>query len=276
MAHGSLNSLKRFIREPLLICLAIGLLLFVFDRLLNSGDGKTITLTKSEVEGIAARWFDQMGREPLPTELAGLIKERAQEEMLLREAQNLGLADADVIVQRRLIQKLRFLVEDSAVVEPASLDALKSYFDLNRARYGQPATISFTHRFWTLGTIEDDMDWSKLLRRINSVDESEPMGSAFMMGTDFVDVSVKRVTDDFGDQFATAIFQLEADGTWRGPLSSHYGFHLVRVDGVTSAHDVDFDSVVDKVRNDFELLRREQAFQAYLDQLQDQYTVVLP
>lgn len=276
MAHRSLNSLKRFIREPLLICLAIGILLFVFDRLLNAGNEKTIALTKSEVEGIAARWFDQMGREPLPMELAGLIEERAQEEMLLREAQQLGLADADVIVQRRLIQKLRFLVEDSAVVDPASIEALESYFYANRARYGQPARISFTHRFWTLDTVEDDVDWNKLLSHMNRVGESEPIGSAFMMGTDFVDVSFQRVSDDFGDPFASAIFELDADGTWEGPLSSHYGVHLVRVDGVTSAHDVDFDSVVNKVRNDFEMMRREQAFRAYLDQLKEQYTVVLP
>ncbi|MCY4129245.1 MAG: peptidylprolyl isomerase [Gammaproteobacteria bacterium] len=271
-----MNSLKRFLREPIFICLAIGLLLFLLDRWLDSGDAKTITLSKEEVEGIAARWFDQMGREPLPAELAGLIEERAQEEMLLREAQHLGLADADVIVQRRLIQKLRFLVEDSAVVEPASIASLESYFDMNRAQYGQAATISFTHRFWSSDSIDDDTDWNRLLDRLNSADDDELIGSAFMLGKDFVAVPLQRVADDFGRAFATEIFQLDADGEWTGPLTSHYGVHLVRVERVTPAHDVDFDSVVDKVRSDFDLVRREEAFREYLDEIEEQYTVVLP
>ena len=271
-----MNSLKRFLREPLFICLAIGLLLFLLDRWLDSGDAKTITLSKAEVEGIAARWFDQMGREPLPAELAGLIEERAQEEMLLREAQNVGLADGDVIVHRRLIQKLRFLVEDSAVVEPASIEALESYFDVHRAQYEQPATISFTHRFWTADSIDDNTDWNRLLNRLDSAGDDEPMGSAFMLGKDFVEVSLQRVTDEFGKAFATEIFQIVADREWTGPLTSHYGVHLVRVQRVTPAHGVDFGSVVDSVRNDFDLVRREEAFSEYLAELQEQYTVVLP
>ncbi len=268
------RSFTRFIREPLIICLVIGLLLFLLDQLLDSRDPKTIELTKSEVEQLAAQWLDQMGREPLPEELASLVNELAQESMLVSEAQRLGLSEEDVIIDRRLIQKLRFLVEDSAVVVPASMTDLESYFNANLSRYEQGATISFTHRFWD--SVDEEIDWKQALTRLNGKEEDDQLGKPFMSGKDFKDATLQRVSNDFGDAFASAVLQLEANGEWKGPITSRYGVHLVRVDNVTPTRQSDFESVLNQVRSDFDLERREEAFKSYLTQLRDEYTIVLP
>lgn len=274
MALRLSKSFTRFIREPLIICLVIGLLLFLLDQLLDSRDPKTIELTKSEVEQLAAKWIDQMGREPLPEELAGLVSELAQESMLVREAQRLGLSEDDVIIDRRLIQKLRFLVEDSAVIEPAPMTDLEAYFNTNLSRYEVAARISFTHRFWD--SVEEQIEWETLLKRLNDEEEREQLGKPFILGKDFKNATLQRISNDFGDAFASAVLQLEANGEWKGPIASRYGVHLVRVDSLTPTRQSDFESVLEQVRSDFDLVRRDEAFKSYLTQLRDEYTIVLP
>ena len=266
----------RIVREPLFICLALGFLLFSLDWLIESGDDMTIQLTKSEIEAIADQWVDQMGREPLAEELAGLIDEHSEHLMLVREAHRLGLDEDDVIIQRRLIQKLRFLIEDASVIEPASKEALESYFITHRSEYDQPATIRFEHRFWSFDTSVGEADWNHFLNVLNSVDDNSRIGTSFILGNEFLDVSQQRVEYDFGVQFATAVFQLPADGVWRGPLTSSYGSHLVRVGEYSPTRQVEFETVLDELQSDFDLERREMAFQAYLDELRQKYRVALP
>ena len=49
-----------------------------------------------------------------------------REEIFYREAVRRGLDDGDVLVRRRLAQKLSFLIEDLAAVEEPSDDALRA------------------------------------------------------------------------------------------------------------------------------------------------------
>ena len=276
MAFESSKSIARVARDPLLVFLAIGLLLFLLELFLDSDDSKTIELSKAEIEGIAAQWLDQMGRKPLPDELAGLIDERAQEAMLIREAQRLGLAADDVIIHRRLIQKLRFLVEDAAVVEPASKADLQAYFHANLSRYEQAASVSFSHVFFSADSDRATPNWTRLLDELNAGGQSERIGESFMLGRHFKNATRRRVAEDFGDQFAASIHGIDADQFWQGPLKSRYGLHLVRIDEVTPKRQADFDAILNRIRGDFDLERRDEAFRTYLTQLREEYTFVLP
>ena len=260
----------------MIIFLAIGALLFLLDRFLRAEDERTIELNESEVETIAARWLDQMGRQPLPAELAGLVEERVQEAMMIQEAKRLGLADDDVIIHRRLIQKLRFLVEDAAVADPAAREAVETYFKSHRSRYDEPATISFSHVFYGSDAVNDATVWKNLLHRLNTGDRSDSIGESFLLGKEFKDVSFRRVKSDFGDAFLGQIRSIDVDGDWQGPYTSRYGVHLVRVDEVNPARKANFEDVFDRVRNDYDLERRDEAFEAYLAQLRKDYNIVLP
>lgn len=269
-------SLKRFARDPLVVFLSIGLLLFLLAQFAEPDDARVIEILPTEVDVIASQWREQMGRDPLAEELTGLINARVQERMLFLEAERLGLAEDDVIIRRRMIQKLRFLVEDSAVVEPASNEVLKAYFNQNQSRYVQPSTFSFSHVFFATDSVSDDMVTQDLLRRLNAGEPSEMLGDPFMLGREFKAVDLQRIADGFGDRFVNELNGLAADSVWRGPVASHYGIHLVRIDRKIPARQEDFDSAIDRVRSDFDLERRDQAFQTYLANLRDQYNVALP
>ena len=250
--------------------------MFLIDRLIDTGDHKSIELTQVEIENLAKRWFDQMGREPLPEELAGLIEERAQQEMLVREATSLGLDRDDIIIQRHLMQKLRFLVEDAAIAEPVSSEVLQNYFTENQSRYEQPATYAFSHVFFKDKDIKESPHVEKLLDQLNHGNDGEQLGEPFLMGSEFKDMTLSRLVDSFGESFAKSVSDLPADGRWHGALESQYGLHVVRMDEVKPSKPGDFNLLTDQLRNDLDLERRDKAFETYVEQLQQEYTVVIP
>ena len=78
---------------------------------------------------------------PTKAELAGIIQGRVDEEILAREAIRLGLDKDDMIVRRRLAQKMAFAGEDLAAAEPTDAQ-LRAYYAANAARYATPARLA--------------------------------------------------------------------------------------------------------------------------------------
>src|ERR1700730_6974363 len=121
---GRTGTIKRWLREPLLHFLLIGLLLFVAYRfvgpqLVKRQSPDRIELTEDDLRQIDAGFTAHWLRHPTGKEMGSLIEERIREEVLYREALALGLDKEDTIVKRRLAQKMEFLAEDvSAIHQP--------------------------------------------------------------------------------------------------------------------------------------------------------------
>lgn len=115
---GRASRLGRWLREPLLHFLLIGLALFVAYRALNPDAGarsssNEIVITPDDLRQMSVTWMAQ-GRPPLTAEQwASLIEAKVREEILFREALALGLDKNDTIVKRRMVQKMEFLARTS-------------------------------------------------------------------------------------------------------------------------------------------------------------------
>ena len=92
----------------LCIGLAILLLDFWFD---SSNQDKTIILYDDEVNSLIETWTAQVGRPPNNQDFQGIINQLVEEEILYREALKLNLDKDDIIIKRRLAQKIGFLKE---------------------------------------------------------------------------------------------------------------------------------------------------------------------
>ena len=78
-------------------------------------------------------WSSQWLREPSADELKGLVDDLLEEKLMAREAEEIGLEQDDTIIRRRLAQKLKFLVEDTAqLAEPSEADLLSSTLPTRR------------------------------------------------------------------------------------------------------------------------------------------------
>ena len=267
----------RRLADPLLVCVVIGALIFAADAWLgdNTSD-RTIEVTSAQVERLASLWEMQMGRAPSDTELDALVDDFIREEVLVREAVRLGLDHDDTIIRRRLAQKLSFLSDNLAVLEPATEEALRAYFAANTTRYATPAVMTFSHVFFSPERRQDAAsDAAAALERFQP-DAWRQTGDPFMLGRTYTHASHSRIARDFGEAFLSAIQELPARGQWQGPVESAYGFHLLRVDASTPAVDSNYDAVADRVRRDYDAQRRADANAEHFDALREQYDIRLP
>ncbi|MCY3792981.1 MAG: peptidyl-prolyl cis-trans isomerase, partial [Gammaproteobacteria bacterium] len=102
--------MKNWLKDPLIAFLGLGAALFAAAILLE-GDAtdRVINVDAAEMNRLTQQWNAQMGRQPTAEEMEGLIESFIQEEIYFREALRLSLDQGDIIVRRRLVQKLNFL-----------------------------------------------------------------------------------------------------------------------------------------------------------------------
>jgi hypothetical protein len=115
----------------MIIFLLFGAVIFGAQRLwdVDAADtGHQIDITPGLQNRILDQWELQMGRAPTPAEASGLLEQWIKEEIYYREAKRLRLDNNDTIIRRRLVQKLTFLNEDLANIQPATTAELELFF----------------------------------------------------------------------------------------------------------------------------------------------------
>ena len=139
--------MARTAREPLVQFIAIALVLFGANQLINGDDqqrsDKSITISQGRVQQIADSYRLLSGRLPSRAELQMLVNDFADEEIAYREALALGLDVDDTIVRRRMRQKLEFLAEDAEAIEAPTDAQLAAWLREHAAAYRLAERLSF-------------------------------------------------------------------------------------------------------------------------------------
>ena len=121
-------------KYKVLIFFVIGICLYVVDTTMNADKDKSIFISDQEILSLISAWKSQVGRDPTDDELARIVNNLIDEEILYREALFLGLDQEDTIIKRRLAQKISFLKEESIPKIP-SVNELKEYYENNKEKY---------------------------------------------------------------------------------------------------------------------------------------------
>ena len=132
----SLSTVKRWLREPLLHFLLIGVVLFGIYAYINRGRSRIasprqIVLSLDELARWSMYFESQWHRPPTPQEFQAMVEDKIKEEVLYREGLVMGLDKDDTIVKRRMAQKVQFLAEDVAAAHEPSTAELKAWFEKN-------------------------------------------------------------------------------------------------------------------------------------------------
>ncbi len=133
-------------KNKILVFFIIGFVLYLIDIGLNNYDDKEIFISDSEITSLITAWRSQVGRNPNDDEVARIINDLVQEEILYREALKLGLDQDDRIIKRRLAQKLSFLKQESVEKLPSSQE-LKDFFNDNKEKYYVEPWASYSFYF---------------------------------------------------------------------------------------------------------------------------------
>jgi len=242
---------------------------------------KRIELTLDDLKQIAIYFEAQWRRPPTQQEFDALVENKVKQEVLYREALAMGLDKDDEIVRRRMAQKMQFIAEDVAGAYEPSTAELKKWYDANSAKFALPGRITFRQLYFSpdqRGTHAHD-DAAKALTRLAraSIDvKLDAAGSDPMLLQDYYgDRSSEQIAKDFGPSFATAIFGL-APGSWRGPVESGFGWHLVYVDSIVPGRVPAFEEVEGDVKTAWLGEQKAIAWQKAYDAMRAKYVVLLP
>ena len=90
-----------------------------------------------------------MQRAPTKAELDGLVRERIDEEILSAEAKRLGMDQDDLIIRRRLAQKMAFATEDVSDAKEPKEDELKAWYHAHSDDYRTPDHAAIRQLFFS-------------------------------------------------------------------------------------------------------------------------------
>ena len=228
--------MKKFFREPFAHFVLLGALLFAGHALWQKNIAKadrTIHISPAEIERQAQIFASENRRQPTEADLEGLLFAHIEEQILMREAQRLGLDEDDTIIRRRLAQKMRFMIDDIGAPDLPTRSALESWYHDNPNHFIRPETRSFEHIYLSpedrASTVTSE---AKALLAAGLSENWESLGDAFISGRAFQNLAQPAVQRDFGTNFAQNLFELPDTPDWQGPINSAFGVHLVRLTNV--------------------------------------------
>lgn len=274
--------MTRWLKEPLLHFLLIGAGLFMLYAWQTDDDAlrpDQIVFTEAHIDRMINLWERKWQRLPTQQELQGLIEQQVREEVLYREALAMGLDKDDMVVRRRMSQKMEFISNDLAsLAEPDDVQ-LQTYLDENPEKFAIPGRISYSQVYLNVSNRGEQVyaDAQVLLDELSSssVDEDISMaGDSFMGGYHFNDETDFGVSRIFGKAFAQQIFELPV-GEWTGPVESGYGLHLVRIDSRTASRAPSLEQVRDKVRTEWVAQQQRQTNDLLYSELRKRYEITI-
>ena len=283
-----MSELRRILREPLAHFLLIGAAMFAAYGYLHRGRGgadpsRQIALTLDDLRQLNMYFESQWQRRPTANEFDSMIEDRIQEEILYREGLAMGLDKDDTIVRRRMAQKVRFLAEDVAAArEPTTAELKAWYYDgKNSERFALPGRITFRHVYFSpdaRGQRVHDDAVEALAKVAGEPEDSKaaPLhADRFMFQDYYADRSSEQLAKDFGPRFAQAILKVKP-GSWRGPIESGYGWHLVYIESLSPGRIPAFEEVESDVKTSWLANQKAEAWlKAYKD-MRGRYSVFLP
>lgn len=263
---------RRWFREPLLHFVVLGAVVFAVYAAVEDSSVEPLSLDGAPVDELVRDWKARTGAEPTPAQRARLEREWIEEEALYRRARELGLDETDTVVRRRLVQRMRFLIEDTTPVPEPDDAALEAWVDSHASDYGQPVHLSFEHRFFSRGKRGAHLvaDAEAAARKLTASPESPVAGDPFPRGELFQDQAPAAIVRTFGSAFADRIADLPI-GRWSGPIESSFGLHVVRVTSRREPAPPSLEAVRERARADWMYAERQRLNEQAVDRIIERY-----
>lgn len=277
-ATAGLGGVGRWVRtvfrEPLVQFLALGLALFVGVGLVRAAQRPVLRLDAADIQQLVQYWRLQADRDPTAAELKGMIQDRIDEELLAREAVRLGLDRGDMIIRRRLAQKMSFASEDLGADAAPPEAKLRALYDQTKSTYAAPAQIAFRHVYFSQDRGASAARAAASAALSAALRGEEVRGDAFLLPLAYADAEPTSLSRDYGPDFAEAVASAPV-GRWSGPFKSAYGFHLVFVEARRPPSTPSFEAVKSEVLDAYLSNARRARNAQVLDDLRRRFKIVV-
>jgi peptidyl-prolyl cis-trans isomerase C len=268
----------KLLKEPLLHFLVAGGLLFAGYSWIHRGekkeDPRRIEITSNQIQQIELDWRARWQRPPTQAELQAGISDELRQEVLYREALELGLDKNDTIVKRRMAQKMDFLTDEISALRDPAPGEVEAWFEKNRAQYLPPPLATFHHLYFSSDKrgANAEADARQAMGALERKDSTG--GDASMFQSSYSEQTLDQVARIFGTKFADQLYKLEPGG-WRGPVESGFGWHLVWVDALVAGEPPAFEAVATQAKADWLGEQRAELKRTAFDAMKARYEIVI-
>ena len=273
------SRLGRLLREPLVQFLLLGGALFLLYQAVSpvpEAPPNRIVVDAGQVARLTQRFERIWLRPPTRAELDGLIEDHVIEEILYREALALGLEKNDLVIRRRLRQKMDFLNEDLGAQREPNEAELQAYLNAHADKFAAPPRTSFRHVY-----LKPESDRAAARARAEALrghldagsvalDEA---GDATLLPRTLENASSREIARAFGEPFAAAMEKVPADGGWHGPLETEYGLHLVNIGARDLGGALPLSAVRPAVEREWAAAQRAAAKAQFYAALRSRYAI---
>jgi hypothetical protein len=275
--------LNKTIREPLFQFFIIGALIYLAYGLFNQDikeQENVIVITKGEIQWLEDNWVKTRNRPPSSDERQGLINQHVRQKVMYKTAVEMGLDQDDMIIERRMVQKLEFLTSDIMTTPEPQAGELEKYYRDSQMEYKTSSAITITQIFFDPDkrerrTLTDAENALKILRKRGEPNNRDTgFGDVFMLQSYYSMISDVELAKLFGRAFASEVFTLEP-GNWYGPLLSGYGTHLLYVHELREGTLPAFEEISDVVKVDWEKKKLEELNDLYEEGLLSRYEIII-
>jgi hypothetical protein len=276
--RDAMNILRKAMREPLVHFLLIGAGLFLMFSFMNgSADEKPnrIVVSPGQVEQLAANFSRTWMRPPTEDEIAGLVREHVRDEVYYREALSMGLDQNDLLIRRRMRQKMEFILEDLTSESEPNDQVLMAFLQQHPGEFRQEPWVSFRQVYLNPDNRPNlEADVGKMLADLRAGAKPETLGDPTLVGYEFRSAPQSVIARSFGNTFAQEIVELEP-GAWTGPLYSALGGHLVLVTDRRKARLPALAEIRAEVKREYLAQRRKELKNIAYRKILEGYEVVM-
>jgi len=273
--------MSKWLQEPLLHFLVLGALIFlVYGWVSDERRADELFISAGQQDNLINTFARTWQRPPTAAEFKGLLDDHVREEIAYREGRVLGLDENDVIIRRRLRQKLELLAEDVASLSVPGDVELQAFLDANVDDYLIEPRFSFQQIYFSTDRREDvaadaALQLAELQSAADTVDFSA-LGDPIAMPGRIENARLSEIARLFGSNFSEqlqAIATEQLTGQWLGPLQSGFGLHLVQINAQVPGSKPDLEQVREAVQRDWFSIRRREAVDGMYQRLAENYSI---
>ncbi len=273
-------TMRRLVREPLFHFLVLGAVMFaVYGLRTRNKVAKPaeIVVTQGAIENLVTGFTRTWQRPPDEKELQGLLRDYVRQEAAYREAVVLGLDRDDMVVRRRLQQKLEFLSNELTEGAQPSDAELQDFMLAHIDSFKSEPRFSFRQIYFNPqlrggNTHRDAARIREKLQHAGQRGNTMSLGDPFLLEQSFNDVCLSDVRKTFGERFASGLTSLQL-AEWQGPIDSGYGTHLVFLDQRSEGRVPSLAEARDQVRREWLDAKRRETTDKFYQALLSRFTI---
>lgn len=250
-------------------------LLFGVTRGPTPDEPSRIVVDAGQVAQLTSQFKRTWMRPPTDAELAGLIDNHVRDEVYYREALAMGLDQNDLLIRRRMRQKMEFILEDLSAASEPDEQALIQFLNENADRFRLEPQMSFHQVYLNPDkNVNLEKRAARILEDLRAGVQPEMLGDTTLMARKFELSTLSFIARSFGDSFAEDLVKLPPE-EWTGPIYSALGGHIVRVDVHKESRLPELEEIRAQVEGEYLDQRRRELKDIAYQQLRQNYQVII-